>query len=301
MRIPLDSALLGVHGFIRRHPYFRQIGIPLFVTGCMVVVALAKYTPRLDDLLRSHFLLITLPLLGSSLIPIVVTWLYEAGEAVRGESSPSEKELSLLLAVIEEVVQAKSVRFEEFATTVVQAKAAGSPPAKGCAFETITQPDGQIKLLVQNLRQFFLRLIGESPEVLVELVKMGEVYVESLVIRSPNPTGLVDYAPFQREDCGFSRAKERDNLVIVEDIEEELKKPAETRCYCPASGSLGEGSMLVYPIRNHPSGYYCLSVTVSIPRYFKRSREGFYRRVVSPIVTRLKLELNLREIREGTR
>jgi hypothetical protein len=231
--------------------------------------------------------------------PVISLMAIRFGQGIYREhkrrTTPSDGDVMQLLVVLDSVVGSKTDRFATYAVT---------PSSDGqAAFFSITKPEVQIDCLVDAAYKFFeMTKSVKEARFRVALAEMGPKYIDKFYAFNPKDrpprNGIEEY---QKDSCGFTRAKKRLDLVLVSDIAKELRKTPKSRCFTATKGGPQEGSMIVYPIRHRglKDVVYCLSVLCSVSGYFKNtgSDKKYYRDVMETFAKRIELEHSLRLIK----
>lgn len=201
---------------------------------------------------------------------------------------------------LEAVVGEKADRFGNFVRRIAD----GGKHDAIEAFDTITQPERQIALLVKGLHAFFDAVDDK-----------GVAFkVSAVIIRNNQPLEWLCYWPvseppriplenLRSHDSAICRAVERRELVIVEDRQTESRKDGEERVYVPGTGKTdGEGSLICYPVLHHYSDTipYVLSVVADKKGYFAESRRELYLWMLKHFEARIGLEHSLLLIKDHT-
>lgn len=143
--------------------------------------------------------------------------LYEIADYINGRGVFTDVKKASFNAVWDKLVQSKSTRFIEFATSS-QYRASN----KETIFSTITRPDQQLLVLAKVLQKY-----------LVEQYKT-DFKVRIIGIENDKPTQWLAAEPEQPEtqpnqlsesDSTISHCLKKKKLVIIESISDELKKP----------------------------------------------------------------------------
>jgi hypothetical protein len=210
---------------------------------------------------------------------------------------PNVEVLMRLFVALDNVVGSKSDRFAKYAVE--------SPDVEPrSVFCEITQPERQMSCIVDAVYQFFeATKWDKSATFRVALAKMGPKHIEHFVWFDPRdkpPTGRVE--DYQKDWCGFTKAKRQKHLLIVSDIARELRKKKRHKSFADMEGGSRSGAMIVYPIwhRGTKGIDYCLSVLCSVPEYFQNNERdrAYYADIMDKFAKRIELEHSLHLIKE---
>lgn len=206
-----------------------------------------------------------------------------------------EESLATLFKVIDNVVGKKSERFAGFASNYTK-----ESPQKD-VFSEITQPDLQIEKLAEAVALFFESTKGsQSLSFRVALAEMGNKYIHKFICFYPYDKPITGkLVAYQKDNCGFTKAKKLKKMVLVADISKESQK-TKNRSFVSTPGRSNIGSMIVYPVfhRGNKEVVYCLSVLCSEPNYFSSDKREFFEDIMSKFATRIELEYSLKLIKE---
>ncbi len=208
----------------------------------------------------------------------------------------NDEVLMKLFLVLDDVVGSKSERFANYAV---------SPQSMDgrSAFLNITKPEIQIEALVNAVYQFFeLTKSDKAATFRVALAEMGPKHIEGFFCFNPKDKPSTNSVEeYQKDWCGFSRAKKNREIVIVANIAKEMKKKKTSKAFVQTKGGSQEGSMIVYPIihRGLKEVVYCLSVLCSVPDYFRntKTQRAYYCDIMEKFGKRIDLEHSLRMIK----
>ena len=132
----------------------------------------------------------------------------------------SKDNIVSVLTTIETVVQSKCNRF--LRKTKIALKDKWSPSE---IFTNITKPEQQIALIVQAVHGIFETLYGNKVEFRVGLMSVkNEQLTDWFVFAPENKPPKTDVTSLSTPSSAIMRALKSKSMIIVEDIQEELKK-----------------------------------------------------------------------------
>jgi len=225
---------------------------------------------------------------------------FKPKDIVEGMQDPS----LALFRSIDNVVGLKSNRFAEALEKIADEDC---PTQASAIFTEITQPSKQIAELVSSVYGFWTLLANNlDVSFRVALAEMGEKHIEKFVCFNPlDKPSRGDISDYQHDECGFSRAKARNELIIVPNIAKNLKKNARRKrnyVKIKKGGSENTGSMVVYPIHHHGKNevVYCLSVFCTKANYFDEDKRSSYNMIFEKYAKRIVLEHSLILLKDKT-
>jgi hypothetical protein len=211
----------------------------------------------------------------------------------------TSRQLVDFLKILDHIVGKK---FERFGTHLKQFAARRDVSATE-AFRTITQPDDQIRELVEGIWKYFeLTKSDADVDIRVALARMGQEHIEAFECfypADPGPRSSVE--SLQSPESGFSTAKRTRRIVIVQDIYSEGRKKRGKRFVISRPHLEDEeGAMLCYPIeeRHINAVPYVVSVCASKRGYFRNSEREKYEVILKRFAQRIVLEYCLKYIKE---
>lgn len=266
----------------------------IFIAGPVCLVACRKDFAPIDDWFSRHNIVLFSCFFWPALSVIFIRWCKEMGKKLEDKPISDKRALMTLFHLIDNVVGNKSERFANFAATY-------KPNGKDVFLE-ITKPELQIDLLIKAVYSFFESIkTSEDDEVRVCLVEMGPKHAKSFMFYEPKDQDPAeDIKAYQNDRCGFTVAKQNKNLLIIEDIQKELKKRRTfDRRYIEVKGDPNSGSIIIFPIRHRglKEISYCISIYNSQPNYFKKSYREFYNKIMRVFAKRIELEHSLKLIK----
>jgi hypothetical protein len=222
---------------------------------------------------------------------------------IKGPSAVSVAQLSLFLRILAQIVGRKVARFHSFKLRYLGKKKADA----GTIFHAITQPGDQMQEIVQGMWTYFHSTSAErGAEIRVALAKMGGPHIEKFEYFYPANKGpRSPIEQLRNANAGFSKAKAKRKIVVVEDISSEGKKQGE-RSFVVTRADLNDeaGSMICYPIIE-PGGDgdvpFVVSVCASQAKQFKIDEQEAYKIVLEHFAQRILLESLLRDIKTKAR
>ncbi|MDX9963109.1 hypothetical protein [Desulfobacter postgatei] len=182
----------------------------------------ASLGPQIAGTLKSSHLLIIiwvvlLTYIGRSLFSIIQHFALE-------DSELTKKDIVSILNTIDVVVQSKCNRFLRNTKQVLKKKLSSSE-----IFKMITQPDQQIALIVQAIQGIFETLHGNNTEFRVGLMAVkSEKLTDWFVFAPENKPPKTDAEALSNPSSAIMRALKSKSMIIIEDIQEELKKKIKT-------------------------------------------------------------------------
>lgn len=203
-----------------------------------------------------------------------------------------------ILDVLNEVVSDKSKRMAAFAKQCQSAKMVCSENA----FQTITQPTTQIAIMARAIRSVFTTIdrTGAFFKVGIMAIENGKAHDwAAWEPQSDPPITLLN--TLRHETSSISRAIQSGKMVIVEDIQKELKKNKAERKYVKGNTQAGEGGgQICFPVA-HPVNreiVYVITIAGNRRTCFQESFEPIYTWILRQFATRISLEHSLHIIKE---
>lgn len=259
--------------------------------------AAVDLAPSLGEMLSSGTALAVL--IGA---PIYMALVKAAYAGIKSYSKParelSKAEVISILNAIEIAVNAKSIRM-----------AAGAKGAIGkgsiCPKETfkdITLPGQQMSLLTLGIHAVFERLSGDSIDFKVGLLKVNMNKPTDWLAFHPQaivPSMSAEELAHKNSTVACCIRSKR--IVIVDDIEKELKKKEEKRRYLTGSAEAKEkGSQLCFPVTHPATGKIQMVITIAgdKPNSLIEKHADLYEWVLKHFVVRLSLEQSLLIMKE---
>lgn len=257
----------------------------------------SKLAPSLGEMLTTTTALAVL--IGAPLYMVLVKTIYAA---IKNYSKPgrelSKPEIISILNAIEIAVNAKSIRM---ATGARGALGKGSICPKE-TFRDITLPGQQMSLLTTGIHAVFERLSGETIDFKVGLLK----------VENGKPTEWLAFHPqaiapsmtaeeLTHRTSTVSCCLRSKKIVIVDDIEKELRKKEDKRRYVASSAEAKEkGSQLCFPVTHPATGKIQLVITIAGDKANSliERHSDLYEWVLKHFVVRLSLEQSLLIMKE---
>jgi len=268
--------------------------IPMIIALPPSLVVACDFYPKFKTWLESHlavqFVAVFWPIL---LVPCAMIW-----ANLKEPVSISVAQLSLFLRIISHIVGKKVGRFHDFKVKHSSKKTIESHKI----FSSITQPDDQMKEIVQGVWSYFEGTKRDSSvEIKVALVKMGQEHISKFECFYPSNKGpRFALKELQRSDSCFSTTKSLRTIVVIEDTKKETSKPK--RRFVALKGELAdeEKSIICFPITEPDEvGHinFVLSICASKPMHFKESEKDVYTLILEHFSQRILLEVFLKEIK----
>ena len=210
--------------------------------------------------------------------------------------SLNRDDLHALLSILNNIVDSKGTRFLACAK-----KSISENWQHEKTFNEITKPKQQIGLLVNGVQGFFSYYASEKFDFRVGLMAILDKEPIKWFAFCPN-----DDPPKTRPDqlkaqsSTIMRALEHQGVVVVESIEDELKKK-EHKNFLPGSRDGNSGSIITIPIYcpNTKEPIYTLSVYSNKNKYFRKKNTPLYNWILAHFIKRIVLEHHLMIMKEG--
>lgn len=282
--------------------WVKTLLLPLLATAPPVLLAEAKWNSGFESYLKETPQLRYL-MMGWPLVMVFAACIYEWFQPPK---TVSASDFGTLLEVLHGIVGLKVARFVK---ALQQLRQDGDFKAKK-VFTTITKPDDQLEAIVAGIYQFFEAtgppdVAMQDLGIRVALAKMGEKHIDGFEVFSPpgkEPRSLVK--DLQREDCGFSRAKEKREIVIVEDfVAESTGDPYRSYAITSESRREEKGSMICYPVivRATQEIPFVISICSAKSKLFKKADAAYYTKILEHFEQRITLEYCLKQLRGITK
>ncbi len=203
-----------------------------------------------------------------------------------------------LLEMLDQPVSAKAQRFGNIAKSIEDK--AGAYTCQS-AFNEITRPDDQRKLICDAIYEFFNRIISDT-NFRVRLVEIDNnnqpIDIEHWVPHRNQPVTRIE--TLQEANSTISKCLELRQGVLIADIHKELKKPEAERSFvAQESGAEVIGSLFCYPILHNHCDTIPYVVCISTNKAcLKSDYYELYSLYMEKFALRITLEYSLLKIRE---
>ncbi len=256
-----------------------------------------NWAPTLGEMLGS----------GSGLAVLILAPVYMAlvkliYEGIKWYGKParelSKTELISILNALEIAVNEKAKRMATGAKGAL-GKTAICPKE---TFKSITLPGQQMSLLITGIHAVFERLSGDSIEFRVGLLKVETNRpTEWLAFHPPATVPSMSADELANKCSTVSSCIRSKKIVIVDDIQKELKKKEEKRRYLTGSAEAKDkGSQLCFPVTHPATGKIQLVITIAgdKPNSLIEKHADLYEWVLKHFVVRLSMEQSLLIMKE---
>jgi hypothetical protein len=201
-----------------------------------------------------------------------------------------------LFESIEHVVGSKVDRFE---AAVRQFHNGAVDPGK--VFLQITKPDQQIALLGEALFSFFSHVSQSDVDLKLSIVELKDGKPIDWFYHTPkaNPPRS-SMSVLQRRESAVCRAASQKRMIVVENLQQELRKSRSDRCYAAdQNGDVANGSLVSYPLLLGKSGTVPIVITVVADQvgYFQSAKKSYYDWIFKHFTVRMQMEWRLLELR----
>lgn len=233
------------------------------------------------------------------LISIFLGWLQEKVD----KKNVIDRFAVVLLETIESVVEEKRKRFAEAVHDLLQNNA--NQPTASTVFKNITQPEKQVKNIIKALEVCYKTLY---PKVYFKIALME--------VENSNLKGWAYFLPYRarpntpidelkRSESAISQALVTKEIVIVEDVQKELKKSVGKKYIKGSTKSNENWSQLCYPIKSITSNEVIFIICIAAKEanffYDKEEFLDSYKWLLDFFSSRLALEHSLAELKEKAR
>jgi len=272
----------------------KSIIVPAVALVVPSVFGTAELYEPLDEFIKKNPLVWCLGVIAWPIFCVYLSYDYHRTRS----KGVTPKELQELLESISNIVGRKIKRFSESIP-----KLRGKGPGK--AFSIITQPINQMEEIVEGVAKFFQVCTpsngGKALKYRVVLAEMGNEHIKSFLVFYPfNRSPRSKVGQMQDERCGFSRAKSKKRIHIIEDfVNDNSKAGVKDFLVTDVTRAGEEGSMVCYPIIIKETGEipYVLSVAVNQKKFFLNQDAGLYEIILEHFAERIVLEHYLLEIK----
>lgn len=209
-----------------------------------------------------------------------------------------------LLVTIDRVVASKRQRFADAVNVYLRDKTEKYTTNR--VFSKITQPDEQIKLLIESLDTFFRYNYKITFKIgLMRLNKSEEIedWEQYFPLYNQPKTSLTD---LRDPSSTISRCIKSKDLEIISDVRKQLKKQKKkasgVNLYIKGSTSEKEDwSQLCFPIRSISTKQviYVITIAAKEKAFFKEEEKDDYKWILDHIGNRLAIEHSLKELKLG--
>lgn len=275
-----------------------QIG-PWYYRSATLQADVLAFSPPLSQFLASHELAVVTS--NIVLTALMAIFGIPAVKVALGKHIPlNENGLLTFLKMLEVPVQYKLDRFCQ----KIEALSSGAGSGKSAAqakqlFLDITQPDKQIKTIVESIFNYYSAIdtTNSTFKVVLFFVKKGKIVDDPIFYypRSCAPSTPIN--KLNSPGTAIMKAVETGKPVILDDI----RKAPKDASFVRIDGDDRDGSLMCYPIRIHHINEIrmVLSVFTETPDYFKRKNEKIYRFVIEPFQLRLVIEYCLLTLKKS--
>jgi hypothetical protein len=207
-------------------------------------------------------------------------------------------DLHSILCSIDQVVSGKKTRFLEATRSALR-----EGWNKETIFTYITRPDQQLALLIQAIHGIFTYLNGNTIDFRIGLMAIENDTPKDWTYFVPD-----EYPPktsavtLTAPNSTIMRALQAQKLIVIEDVQAELKRNKEKRRFIKGSSdSLSEGSMLAFPIYcpNTRKAIYVLSVLGKKKNCFESKKAELYSWILENFLARILIEHHLMLLKNG--
>jgi len=290
--------------FIKRvwnHKHIRELG-PLFLysLGPLIGAIAFEWIPA-QEFIKNHFYKNfdkwVQQHTGFALFLIIfwVPLLYVLGRIV-GKFLDETVSIDWLIATLEALdlpVKSKKSRFGQFVVNFLNS----NPNSRKDIFREITKPKKQFERLMSGLYQLFKSICNNDVRIVIFLYKYQNKPSLSYFISWPEENPLSNPEELLTDNSCVISSIKRKKLVIVEDIEKELKKPLSKRRFVLTSSGRNKGSILCFPINDsflqQIKTILVISIYCSSPFSFYNSKKDGYKEILRRFADRILIEYYL--------
>lgn len=236
-------------------------------------------------------------IVGAYLYIVIIKGIYACiKHYARPEKELGRDDILLILKSLNLIVGDKSKRISDSAKTSL------SCPKE--IFINITKPEQQLKLLVAAIKGVFESLDSSSNAsyrvglLKIDTAKKPIAWVHFEPNESPPKTSLQQLSS---PSSTVSHCIKNNNIVVIEDIEKELKKKSkDSRRYASGASSFAEGAQLCYPITHSTTGNieYVITIAGDKKKCMEEKHTELYRWILDHFVLRISLEHSLLILKE---
>ncbi|WP_343579142.1 hypothetical protein [Acinetobacter sp.] len=204
-----------------------------------------------------------------------------------------------ILEQLEKVVVGKRQRFAKASSDFLSTP---QPPRHKTVFNRITQPDEQIRLLIESLHDC-VNSIYPTEYIKVALAEVKNGVLDNWVCHSPydtKPRTTIDQ--LKDPNSTFSKAIAMKKIIIVADTQIEIQKPPNTDImYIQGNTNPAESwSQVCVPIHsiNSNETIFIISIAIKRANVIAPDNEKFLEWLFKFFISRLALEHSLKELKE---
>ena len=197
-------------------------------------------------------------------------------------------------------VKSKKSRFGEYTITFLKNYSTSS----NCdIFQEITKPKKQFERLIVGLYQIFKSICNSDVKIVIfEYKKVSRRTLLFYFIRWPEDHPLSKPEELLQENSCVISSIKRGDLIVIEDIEKELRKPKNRRNFVLTSSGRNQGSILCFPIKDTYLRQINTVLVISIysenPYSFQNSKKEGYKEILQRFADRILIEYYLYLIRK---
>lgn len=249
-----------------------------------------------EHIISSSGWIVFFSVLLGGVFPILISWLQEKIEQRNLASSYS----LVLLETIETVVEEKRKRFANAVKDLINVNS--SSPTCTKVFNTITQPQKQIEYILEALELCFKKLY---PSEYFKIALMGvennslKDWVYFLPYTAKPNTDIND---LRNSESTMSHALFSKRIVIIEDVQKELKKANNKKYIKGSTGENENWSQLCYPVKSISSNEVIFIICIGAKKanFFQNTSTSLasYEWLLNFFSSRLALEHSLAELKE---
>lgn len=309
MKIP--GASPGVFNWIARWLYARYQNLwvryllaPVLL-GLPPAISTAFYSNQVFRLAVLEYFPFSVLLLDYVVPAIVLSALYPAivlafSKSVIKRATSQSVDVDGLLALlttIDDIVGCKEQRFAKHCRN-------RQGLTEQNAFRTITDPMQQIAEIVRGICNLFnaTRVNKNRGLIRVTLAVIQDGQVIDIPVYFPRDEPVRAGLPvLNHEDSAIIAALRTRKIVIIENIENELKRPIRKRRFAASGHEQDDkGSLICFPVAHNGTNDipYVISIHCDEPSYFKREFSELYEHSLQRFALRLSLEHSLLLLKE---
>lgn len=207
----------------------------------------------------------------------------------------------VVLGKIEAVVVAKRMRFALFANRYANIPASQKPRLK-VIFEGITQPEVQIQLLIESLRDC-LNSIYPNETIKVALMRVTDSKIDDWVCHSPYDTKpRTSINVLKNPNSTFSKCIEKNKIIIVPDTQIEIQKqfPADIMFIQGLTDPSEKWCQVCAPIHSINSNdiIYIISIAIKRENVIVQENLSYLEWLLKFFKSRLALEHSLDQLKK---
>lgn len=283
----------------------------LILFGCYsLIVAAYSNTPLQDSfkqyvlgnwLMENPFTVVSIGVISAIVYKILYMVIKSKSESNKFHRNKIATEL---LVTIDRVVASKRQRFADAVNVYLRDKTEKYTTHQ--VFKKITQPDEQIRLLIESLDTFFRYNYKITFKIgLMRLNKNEEIddWEQYFPLYNHPKTSLTD---LRHPTSTISRCIKSKDLEIISDVRKQIKKQKKqnpnVNLYIKGSTSEKEDwSQLCFPIRSISTKQviYVITIAAKERAFFKEEEKDDYKWILDHIGNRLAIEHSLKELKLG--